>query len=381
MVGALDIELKPGDGTIVVAMSGGVDSSCVAALLHEAGHNVIGITMKLYDHSAVGETLTPGFTVADLKKSKTCCAGQDIYDAKRVADHMGFPHYVFDYENRFKTAVIDDFVDSYLRGETPLPCVRCNQSLKFEDLAHAAHKLGGSCLVTGHYVRHALTPHGMEMHKGNDLFKDQSYFLFATTKKQLSFLRFPLGGVSKDWTRAEAFRLGIEVANKPDSQDICFVPNGSYKDVIKHIKPDSIYPGAIMHIDGYRVGEHDGIVGYTIGQRRGLGIAHSEPLYVVRIDASTNTVFVAEEKHLYCSEFYIKECNWIGDNDGPENGMLVDVKVRARHSGTSARVYLTDKDGIWKIVMLAPDKAITPGQACVIYDGSRVLGGGWIIGV
>lgn len=354
------------DTTVVVAMSGGVDSSTVAAMMVEAGYKVIGITLQLYDQGAM------------LAKKGACCAGQDIYDAKIVADKLGIPHYVLDYESHFKQSVIDDFADSYMRGETPLPCVRCNQSVKFKDLLKVAKDLGADGLVTGHYVQRINNGDIPELHKGIDLSKDQSYFLFATTKEQLSYLHFPLGSLSKTRTREIAQEFGLAIADKPDSQDICFVPDGNYAKLVEKIRPEARNPGPIMHIDGYELGTHQGIINYTIGQRRGLGISFHEPLYVIKLDPQKNIVYVGSESSLDSTIFTIKESNWLGEGDGPQSGLEVKVKIRSTHQGIAAKIYPKENHQI-QIKLLAPEKAITPGQACVIYtDVGRVLGGGWI---
>lgn len=361
----LNIQKPISDTTVVVAMSGGVDSSTVAAMIHHAGYKTIGITLQLYDHGQVAA------------KKGACCAGQDIYDASRVASKLGFPHYVLDYETRFKNEVIDDFVDSYLHGETPLPCVRCNQSVKFKDLLKMAKDLGADALVTGHYVRRIEGIHGPELHTGSDAAKDQSYFLFATSKDQLEFLHFPLGFMTKDDTRQEAQKFELEVADKPDSQDICFVPNGSYVDLVTKLRPDALTQGPIMHIDGYKLGIHNGIINYTVGQRRRLGISSADALYVVRLDPKENIVYVGPESALYSIQFLIKDVNWIGDECYPIDGMKVKVKIRSTHLGAFATLSpLPDRNIM--VHLLSNERAITPGQACVFYDGERVLGGGWI---
>jgi len=350
--------------TIVVAMSGGVDSSTVAAMLCEQGYNVIGITLQLYDHGmAIG-------------KKGACCAGQDIYDAKMVADKLNIPHYVLDYESNFKKAVINDFVDSYVRGETPLPCVRCNQSVKFKDLLKMARDLGADGLATGHYVRRIEGKDGPELHTGIDPLKDQSYFLFTTTMDQLSYVYFPIGNLSKQETREIASRFGLDVADKPDSQDICFVPDGDYRTIVTKINPNANQKGKILHVDGFELGQHDGIINYTIGQRKGLGISFSEPLYVIKIDPITKIVYVGSESKLNATEFIIKEVNWLDLKSLTEN-LEVKVKIRSTRPGAFAKIQKIDNDQIL-VKLLSPEKAVTPGQACVIYDETRVLGGGWI---
>ncbi len=349
--------------TIVVAMSGGVDSSVVAAMLKEQGHNIIGITLQLYDHGLA------------VQKKGACCAGQDIYDAKMVANSLNIPHYVFDYENLFKQQVIDDFADSYIRGETPLPCVRCNQSVKFKDLLAAAKKLGADALATGHYVQKIINNGKAELHKGASLEKDQSYFLFATTSEQLDYLMFPLGNQTKEETRKLAAKYGLKVADKPDSQDICFVPSGNYKEVISKIRPDSAKIGKFIHVDGYEIGEHKGIIHYTIGQRRGLDIAIGTPLYVIKIDSERNNVYVGPESSLFKTIFSLKDVNWIADDVEP-HGANVTVKIRSGAIGGEARLQL--RNGVFEVELMEQQKAVTPGQACVFYQGTRLLGGGWI---
>ncbi len=363
---------KPVDQTrVVVAMSGGVDSSVAAALLHEEGYDVIGVTLQLYD---MGDTKP--------QSSKTCCAGQDIYDAKRVAEKCGFPHYVLNYESNFKQSVIDDFADSYVKGETPIPCVRCNQTVKFRDLLEVAHDLGADCMATGHYIKRTTNEDGTaELHRAHDHGKDQSYFLFATTQEQLNFLRFPLGGWSKDKTREEALRLGLLTAEKPDSQDICFVPHGDYTKIVKSLRPEAENPGEIVHIDGRVVGEHNGIIHYTIGQRKGLGIGggiseNNEPLYVIAIDPKNNQVIVGPKSALARNVIIIENCNWL--REIPENGIEIDLKFRSVMKPIPAHIK-GGKNGTAEINLPEAQYGIAPGQAAVCYTNDRVLGGGWII--
>jgi tRNA-specific 2-thiouridylase len=364
----IPINKNPTDLKVVVAMSGGVDSSVVACLLKEQGYQVIGITLQLYDH---GEA---------LKKKNACCAGVDIMDAKNVAAKYDFPHYVLNYENIFKESVIDDFADSYLRGETPLPCVRCNNSVKFRDLLKMAKDLGANCMATGHYVRRINDENNQpQLLKGVDENKDQSYFLFSTTKKQLDFLYFPLGAMNKEETRKHALRLGLEVADKPDSQDICFVPNGDYTKVITKLRPSAFKKGKIIHIQTNKIlGEHEGIINYTLGQRRGLGIAYPEPLFVVKIDPKENTIFVGSESNLQNKSFVIKELNWLADEYDLSKEITTKVRLRSNQKEAIATIKVDSKNNSALIEMLDHTRAITPGQACVIYDNDRVLGGGWI---
>ncbi len=367
---SLGINKDPKDTRVVVAMSGGVDSSVAAALLHEQGYDVVGVTLQLYD---MGD---------QTAKSKTCCAGQDIYDAKKVADERGFPHYVLNYESNFRESVIDDFADSYIRGETPIPCVKCNQTVKFRDLLEVAYDLGAHCMATGHYIKRTVNDDGKaQLHRAHDHGKDQSYFLFATTQQQLDFLRFPLGGWSKDKTRLEAQRLGLITADKPDSQDICFVPDGNYTKIVKKIRPEAEKPGEIVHIDGRIIGGHEGIIHYTIGQRRGIGIGggvskNNEPLYVVSIEPATNRVIVGPKAALARNIIHVQGCNWL--ENVPKDGLSIDLKFRSVMKPVPARL-MGGANGAAKIHLDEAQYGISPGQAAVCYHNDRVLGGGWII--
>ncbi|MEM6681677.1 MAG: tRNA 2-thiouridine(34) synthase MnmA [Pseudomonadota bacterium] len=350
---------------VVVAMSGGVDSSTVAALLRDQGYDVVGITLQLYDHGLA------------LAKKGACCAGQDIYDAQQVAAVIGIDHYVLDYESRFKDAVIDDFADSYVRGETPLPCVRCNQSVKFKDLYSVAHDLGADCLATGHYVQRMVGPAGAELRRAADHDKDQSYFLFATTAAQLDYLRFPLGGMRKTEVRALAERYGLAISDKPDSQDICFVPDGRYGDLVSKLRPGAAEPGEIVHLDGRVLGAHNGILHYTIGQRRGIGVGGlAEPIYVLALDADRRQVIVGPREALAAASLSMSECNWLVPAR-PGDRLRGFAKIRSTTAPEPVTVHIHDS-GQADVLFDAPEYGVSPGQACVVYDGDRVLGGGWI---
>ncbi|MFZ4601696.1 MAG: tRNA 2-thiouridine(34) synthase MnmA [Caulobacterales bacterium] len=366
---SLGFAKPPAETRVVAAMSGGVDSSVAAAMLKRDGYDVVGVTLQLYDHGAA------------IEKAGACCAGQDIHDARRVADRIGIPHYVLDYESRFRQAVMEDFADSYLAGETPIPCVRCNQNVKFKDLLALARDLEAECLVTGHYVQRLMGLAGPELHRGADPDRDQSYFLFATTRDQLDFLRFPLGGMPKPDVRALAGEFGLAVADKPDSQDICFVPSGKYTSVVEKLRPGAIEPGDIVHVDGRVLGRHDGVIGFTVGQRRGLGVASGEPLFVVRLDAANRRVIVGPRDALRVRRIALKEVNWIGEPVASEDeldGRRVLVRVRSTRPPVPAR--LSTRVG-WFVDLDDPEEGVAPGQAAVFYDAaapSRVLGGGWI---
>ena len=357
---------KPKDTKVVVAMSGGVDSSTVAGLMKKEGYNVVGITLKLYDDAKTS------------KKSKQCCAGQDILDAKRVSQQLNIEHKILYYQKRFKKDVIDSFVDSYLVGETPIPCVKCNQTVKFRDLYAYAQKLNADALVTGHYVNRIQNNGKAEMYRAADLTRDQSYFLFTTTQEQLNFLRFPLGAMKKEETRKIASELNLNVADKPDSQDICFVPNGNYASVINKYRPESFKEGDILDTKGKVIGKHEGIINFTIGQRKGIGISHEEPLYVVDIIAKENKVIVGNREALSIKKIYLKDINLLSDIENYSNGLF--IKVRSTGKLIKAKVNL-DKNKT-EINLEENEIGISPGQACVFYSknklGDKVLGGGWI---
>lgn len=356
---------------IVAAMSGGVDSTVVAALLHKAGYDVVGVTLQLYDH---GEA---------LKKKGACCAGQDIHDARLAADLIGIPHYVLDYENRFKDAVIDQFADSYLKGQTPVPCIRCNQTVKFRDLLDVARDLGAEAMATGHYVRRAIAGNRAQMRKAIDHSRDQSYFLFATTQDQLDYLRFPLADLEKPQVRGVAASLGLRIAAKPDSQDICFVPTGDYRTLIDRLRPQGREAGEIVHMDGRVLGKHSGITDYTIGQRRGLNVAVGEPLFVTKLNPELRQVIVGPREALLTASLVLEETNWLGQQatieEAARDGAEVLARVRSTRQPSQAR--LAYEDGEVKVVFAQGEEGVAPGQACVLYDPAddeRVLGGGFI---
>ena len=367
---SLGLPKPPAETRVVVAMSGGVDSSVVAAMLKDEGYDVVGVTLQLYDHGAA------------LAKKGACCAGQDIHDARRVAEAMGFPHYVLDYENMFREAVIEEFADAYLAGATPVPCIRCNERVKFKDLLATAKDLDADCMATGHYIRRLVGPAGPELHAAADPNRDQSYFLFSTTPEQLTFLRFPLGHLaSKAETRALAAKYGLSVADKPDSQDICFVPNGDYAAVIEKLRPGAADPGEIVDLAGTVLGRHEGVIHYTIGQRRGLGIGGlGDPLYVVRLDPATRRVIVGPKESLSTRIVPVREINWLGDAPLDSRAEWpVSVKVRSTRAPRPAVIRPRGPTEA-EVELLDPEDGVSPGQACVFYEtgGTRVLGGGWI---
>lgn len=373
MLNSLDLPRRPQDTRVVVAMSGGVDSSVCAALLKEQGYDVIGVTLQLYDHGAA------------VHRKGACCAGQDIHDAREVADRIGIPHYVLDYESRFKEAVIDRFADAYVAGETPIPCVECNQRVKFRDLLGTARDLGADVLATGHYVASRAVAGGRGLFRPRDAERDQSYFMFATTREQLDILRFPLGEMTKPETRQAAERFGLSVAAKPDSQDICFVPSGRYAQVIEKLKPGAAVPGEIVHLDGRVLGQHQGVIHYTIGQRKGLGIATGEPLHVIRLDAEAARVIVGPREALATRHVALRDVNWIGDGaleDLPSEGLEIAVRVRSTRAPKPALLHFGAEGPT--IELAEAEDGVSPGQAAVFYDHAdaqaRVLGGGFIRG-
>ncbi|AQS48310.1 tRNA 2-thiouridine(34) synthase MnmA [Thioclava nitratireducens] len=367
---SLGFAKPPADTRVVVAMSGGVDSSVVAAKLAEEGYDVVGVTLQLYDHGAA------------LAKKGACCAGQDIHDARRVAEEMGFPHYVLDYENTFREAVIDEFADAYLGGATPVPCIRCNERVKFKDLLETAKDLDADCMATGHYIQRKDGAAGPELHCAADPNRDQSYFLFSTTPEQLDYLRFPLGHLpSKDATRELAAKYGLAVADKPDSQDICFVPNGNYASVIEKLRPGAADPGDIVDMEGNVLGQHRGVIHYTIGQRRGLGIGGLEdPLYVVKLDPETRHVVVGPKEALSTRIIPVREINWLGDEPfTSREEWHLKVKVRSTRPPREAIIRPVSETEA-EVELVVPEEGVSPGQACVFYapEDSRIFGGGWI---
>lgn len=372
MLNSLDLPKRPEDTRVVVAMSGGVDSSVVAGLLAREGYDVIGVTLQLYDH---GEA---------THRKGACCAGQDIHDARRVAQALNIPHYVLDYEQRFKNAVMEPFANAYRQGETPVPCIACNQSVKFVDLMEVARDLGADVLATGHYVQSRLVDGRRKLFRPVDDSRDQSYFLFATTPEQLDFLRFPLGGMTKPAVRELAREFGLEIAEKHDSQDICFVPQGKYADVIRKMHPEALEKGEIVHLDGRVLGTHEGIVNYTVGQRKGLGIAAGEPLYVIKLEHRTGRVIVGPREALMTKTVRLRDVNWLGEQAlaslAAGNGMPIEVKVRSTRPPQAGAMHM--EGGEVFVTLFAGEYGISPGQACVFYadesDTTEVLGGGFI---
>ena len=363
---SIGLEKDPKDTTVVVAMSGGVDSSTVAGIMKRDGYKVIGITLKLYDDTK------------EVSKSKQCCAGQDIMDAKRVADKLGIEHKILYYQDKFKQGVIDNFVESYLKGETPIPCIQCNQTVKFRDLFNESKQLNADALITGHYVKSITKNNETNMYRAIDRNRDQSYFLFNTTREQLNYLRFPLGGMMKNQTREIAKKLELNVADKPDSQDICFVPNGDYSSAIKKFKPDSFQKGNIKDMNGKVIGVHEGIINFTIGQRRGIKVADKEPLYVIEINAEKNEIIVGSKNRLIQKHIKLKNLNILCK----QNELKDEIYVKVRSTGKLLNAKVDLVDDFAKVNLLEDEYGISPGQACVFYsknsDGCRVLGGGWI---
>jgi len=366
MINSLGIKKSPKDTKIVVAMSGGVDSSVVAGMMKEQGYNVVGITLKLYDDSV------------QTKDSRQCCAGRDILDAKRVSENLDIKHEILFYQKKFKTEVVDSFIDSYVSGETPIPCIQCNQTVKFRDLFKYAKNINADALVTGHYVKRVQKNDKANLYRAKDANRDQSYFLFSTSQEQLDYLRFPLGEIEKSETRKIASKLKLNVADKPDSQDICFVPNGDYSSVIKKFRPESFKNGDILDLQGKKLGVHEGIINYTVGQRKGIKVAHNEPLYVVNIDAKNNTIIVGPKESLIIKKIRLRDINLLGLENDFEN--IINIKVRSTGSLLKAKITLNGDQG--GVEILDKETGISPGQACVFYSkddhGDKVLGGGWI---
>jgi tRNA-specific 2-thiouridylase len=366
MINSLGIKKSPKDTKIVVAMSGGVDSSVVAGMMKEQGYNVVGITLKLYDDSV------------QTKDSRQCCAGRDILDAKRVSENLDIKHEILFYQKKFKTEVVDSFIDSYVSGETPIPCIQCNQTVKFRDLFKYAKNINADALVTGHYVKRVQKNDKANLYRAKDANRDQSYFLFSTSQEQLDYLRFPLGEIEKSETRKIASKLKLNVADKPDSQDICFVPNGDYSSVIKKFRPETFKNGDILDLQGKKLGVHEGIINYTVGQRKGIKVAHNEPLYVINIDANNNTIIVGPKESLIIKKIRLRDINLLGLENDFEN--IVNIKVRSTGSLLKAKITLNGNQG--GVEILDKETGISPGQACVFYSkddhGDKVLGGGWI---
>ena len=366
MINSLGIKKTPKNTKVVVAMSGGVDSSVVAALMKKEGYDVTGITLKLYDDAKPS------------KEGRQCCAGQDILDAKRVSEKLNIKHEILFYQKKFKSEVVDSFIDSYVAGETPIPCVQCNQTVKFRDLFKYSKDLNADALITGHYVTRIQKNGHANMYRAKDQNRDQSYFLFSTSQEQLDYLRFPLGEIDKSETRSIAQKLKLNVADKPDSQDICFVPNGDYSSVIRKFRPESFKPGKILDISGNQIGEHEGIINYTIGQRKGIKISSDNPLYVVNIDARNNTIIVGSKEFLEIKEIKLRDLNLLGNEKNFEN--LIDIKVRSTGRLLKAKIAISDNTA--KVKILDSETGISPGQACVFYlkdeFGDKMLGGGWI---
>jgi tRNA-uridine 2-sulfurtransferase len=366
MINSLGIKKSPKETKVVVAMSGGVDSSVVAGLMKEEGFDVTGITLKLYDDSKAS------------KEGRQCCAGQDILDAKRVSEHLNINHKILFYQKKFKEEVIDSFIDSYVAGETPIPCVQCNQTVKFRDLFKYAKELNADALVTGHYVTRLQNNGKASMYRAKDSNRDQSYFLFSTTQEQLDYLRFPLGYIEKDETRNIANKLSLNVADKPDSQDICFVPNGDYSSVIKKFRPESFKPGDILDLSKNKIGKHDGIINYTIGQRKGIKISSTEPLYVINIDADKNTIIVGPKESLIIQNIKLRDLNLLGSKKEFDE----DIFIKVRSTGKLLKAKINFKDSAANVQIIDGETGISPGQACVFYskddNGDKLLGGGWI---